>query len=451
VKDNGTGLRVKSAVYTLAYTLNNINQQSKYAAECTGDNGTNAWQTITMNISRIPNYENITALRSIMFNITDLAGNTASKTITFKQDAIKPTSKITTVPNVRHRYNTTNIRINATAKDNGSLNVNASGVKLVELYYRYSDTSNFSGNWIYVSNSTKTSSSWLFNFTNHPSQPGGYYELCTIAYDYAGNNESFPSTGDIWFLWDWKEPLPPTYSGDTLWFKQRPQFSVVFEDDNRLDTIQYRPNFDTIWTTLASDVNTSVYNTDAVGNSWVLAETYWDQMEEGELYYLYFRINDTLGNALEIVDNNQAITIRKDISAPLVTIDVPAVEDEWSMSDNFTISGFGSDHEGSGIKEAVLYYRYSEDKSNWSDWTSYGDMLDSSPFAWEFDATDGDGYYEMKIMVTDYAGNEIESEVFPLAIASFPATLTYVLVGLVAVLLFLSVIIYLTWKKKEPD
>jgi outer membrane protein assembly factor BamB len=455
VKDNGTGLRVKSAIYTLGYTLNNISQQSISSAVCTGANGTTAWQTLTMNISALPNFDNITSLSSLMFNITDLAGNTATKTVTFKQDVKKPTSFISD-KNMKKKYNSTSIRINATANDTGTLNVDASGVKLVELYYRYSESTNFSGkDWVYFANSTKTSpvvlftTTWLFNFTNRPSQSGGYFELCTIATDGANNTENFSSTGDISFLYDWKEPELPSYSGETLWFKERPQFSVVFEDDYRLDTIQYRPNLDSIWTTLASDVNSSVYNTGAVGNSWILPETYWDQMREGDVYYLYFRINDTLGNTLQVLDDNQAITIRKDISAPLVTIDVPSVEEEWSMSGNFTVSGSGNDHQGSGIKEALLYYRYSEDKSNWSSWTPYGDMLDSSPFEWDFDATDGDGYYEMKIIVTDNAGNEVESEVFPLAVASFPTTLVLILVGLITVLLLLSVIVYLQWRKKE--
>jgi hypothetical protein len=454
VKDNGTGLRVKSAIYTLVYTLNNVSQQSISSAVCTGANGTTAWQTLTMNISALPNFDNITSLSSLMFNITDLAGNTISKTVTFKQDVKKPTSHIIAQNN--KKYNSTYIRINATANDTGIINVTASGVKRVELYYRYSESTNFSGkDWIYFANSTKTSSVWLFtptwkfNFTNHPSQSGGYFELCTIATDYANNTENFSSTGDISFLYDWKEPELPSYSGETLWFKERPQFSVVFEDDYRLDTIQYRPNLDSIWTTLASDVNSSVYNTGAVGNSWILPETYWDQMREGDVYYLYFRINDTLGNTLQVLDDNQAITIRKDISAPLVTIDVPSVEEEWSMSGNFTVSGSGNDHQGSGIKEALLYYRYSEDKSNWSSWTPYGAVLDSSPFEWDFDATDGDGYYEMKIIVTDNAGNEVESEVFPLAVASFPTTLVLILVGLITVLLLLSVIVYLQWRKKE--
>ena len=37
VKDNGTGLRVKSAVYTLLYTIDTVNQQSTTSAVCTWD------------------------------------------------------------------------------------------------------------------------------------------------------------------------------------------------------------------------------------------------------------------------------------------------------------------------------------------------------------------------------------------------------------------------------
>jgi len=451
VKDNGTGLRVRSATYTLEYISDNVTLKNTSSAVCTGMNGTTDWQTMTMDISLLPVYENISALKSLTFNITDLAGNEASKTIAFKQDVKKPTSRVLTT-NMKARYNSTSIRINATANDTGTLNVDASGIRLVELDYRYSETKYFSGTeWVFFANSTKTIPSWFFNFTNRPTQPGGYYELCTIAYDIANNNESFPLTGDVSFLYDWKKPSLPSVSGDTLWFKERPQFSVIFEDDYRIDTIQYQPNFDTIWTTLSSHVNESVYDTDDVGNTWILSETYWNQMEEGELYSLYIRVNDTLGNTVEVLEGSNAIRIMKDTAAPLITIDVPSVQDEWSTESNFTVSGLGNDLQGSGIKEALLYYRYSEDNSNWSSWATYGDTLDTSPFEWDFDAVEGDGYYEMKIVVVDNAGNEIESEVFPLAITSFPTTLALVLVGLLTVLVLLSIIIYLSWRKKESD
>jgi outer membrane protein assembly factor BamB len=443
VKDNNTGLRVNSAVYTLSYTLNNVSQKSTVPALCSGKNGTKDIQLLTMNISALPFYKNITALHSIMFNITDLAGNTASKTVTFKQDTKKPTSSIIT-KQMQKRYNTSFIYINATANDTGVLNVDASGIKLVELYYRYSQKNNFTGNWIYFANSTKTNPSWKFNFTNRQNQDGGYFELCTIAKDNANNNESFPSVGDVSFLYDWKAPSLPSYSGETLWFKERPTFSVSFEDDFRLDTIQYRPNFETIWTTIASRVNSSIYNAD-----WSLKEEYWDFMAEDEVYYLYFNINDTLGNRLLVTSNAKAITIRKDTSSPSISIDTPVVSEEWVWTENFTVSGLGTDQNGSGIKDATLYYRFSEDKSNWSDWATYGQTLDYPHFEWDFNATKGDGYYEVKINVTDYAGNMGESDVFLIGVASFPTTLVAVMASLIVVLVLVSLIIFFKWRKKR--
>ena len=405
---------------------------------------------MTMNISALSFFENITSLKSITFSIADLAGNTIEKTVTFKQDTKKPTSYIKPLL-MKKRYNSSFIVINATANDTGTLNVDASGIRYVELFYRYSEDSNFSdaGDWILFANSTKSVLSWNFNFSDYPNQPGGYFELCTVATDNAGHVEDFPSTGDVWFLYDWQQPYPPDVSGETLWFKERPRFTVIFEDDYRLDTIQYHPNFETSWTTIASRINESIYDTDDVGNQWMLKQDYWDQMIEGEVYYLYFRINDTLNNTLEVLDNDQAIKIRKDISIPIVTVDTPSLETEWSWDDNFTVSGLANDQNGSGIKEALLYYRFSEDKSNWSSWAPYGDTLDFSPFEWAFNATKGDGYYQVKITVTDYAGNTIESNVIEVIVASFPMTLALVLLGLVIILVLISSLLFITWRKKK--
>jgi hypothetical protein len=141
-------------------------------------------------------------------------------------------------------------------------------------------------------------------------------------------------------------------------------------------------------------------------------------MNESEVYHLYFKINDTLGNTL-ITSDNQAMTFRKDTSAPIVTIDIPSLETETSSSNNFTVVALVNDQDGSGINKVSLYYRFSEDKSNWSSWTLYGDALSSSPFEWEYTAQEGDGYYEFKINVTDIAGNAIDSEVLHINIFPF--------------------------------
>ncbi len=442
VKDNDTGLLVNSAQYTLQYILNNITNSNTFSARCSGTNGTTQVQNITANISAIPDYANITSLNHIIFSIKDLAGNTATKSFEKKGD-INPPSSYVIKSSMKPRYNASVkfIWINATSFDNGT---NASGIQKVELYYRYSSTGKFTGNWVYFAYSTKKSPHWKFNFTSNSKQHGGYFEVCTVATDNASNNESFPARGDVSFLYDWKIPDLPSFSGDTLWFKEALTYSVLFEDDFRLDTIQYRPNFETLWITIATDVNASTYN-----KSWSLKEEYWAQMNEGEVYYLYFKINDTLGNTLNVTSNNQAISFRKDTSEPNGTIDIPSVENEISLSYNFTVSGLVIDQDGSGIKEVTLYYRFSEDNSNWSNWTVYGDTLGASPFEWEYSAAEGDGYYEFKINVTDIAGNSAESKVFPVEVISFPITLTLVMIGLVIVFSIISAVIFIKWRKRK--
>jgi hypothetical protein len=151
-----------------------------------------------------------------------------------------------------------------------------------------------------------------------------------------------------------------------------------------------------------------------------------------------------------VTSNNQAITIRKDTSAPIGTIDIPSLDMGTSSSYNFTVSGFVNDQDGSGIKEVLLYYRFSKDKSNWSSWKVYGAILNTSPYEWKYSAVDGEGYYEFKIHATDIAGNAMESKVFPVAIiSSFPMTLILVMISLVVVLCLLSTIIFIKCRKTK--
>jgi len=443
-KDNDTGLLVSSARYTLEYKdLENQTKHATYHAFCTGVNGTTNVEQITVNISKLDFFSNISTLKKLWINISDLAGNTGSLYVQIKQDKSPPVSYVLN-KSMRPRYNgkTSSIRINITSFDNGT---DASGIKRVDLYYRYSSTGNFSkSEWVYYANSTRKSPSFQFNLTNKPNRYGGYYQLCSVATDNASNIENLSDRGDVSFLYDWKVPDLPEYSGDTLWSKERLTYAVKFKDDFRLDTIQYRPNFETIWTTIATDVNASTYN-----QPWSLKEEYWDQMNEGEVYYLYFKINDTLGNTLNVTSNNQAITFRKDTAKPNGTIDFPSLETEISLSYNFTVSGLVTDQDGSGVKEVSLHYRFSKDNSSWSNWTVYGDTLRSFPFKWEFTAAEGDGYYEFIINVTDNAGNKVESKVSPIEVFPLPITLILVMIGLVVVLSLISTVIFIKWRKRK--
>jgi len=58
----------------------------------------------------------------------------------------------------------------------------------------------------------------------------------------------------------------------------------------------------------------------------------------------------------------------------------------------------------SGVGQVELFFRYSSDNESWTPWQSFG--VDSSPpYAWSFDPSEGDGYYEFRSVATDAAGN----------------------------------------------
>lgn len=442
VQDNVTGLLVNSAQYRLEYDIQNVTYYTTQKALCTGTNGTTQVQQLTMNLSKLDFYKNITALHGLQINISDLAGNLASLSVPFKQDTQKPSSHIL-AQSMKKRYNASTpfIWINATAYDNGT---DASGIDNVKLYYRYSSTGNFSGDWILFANSSISTPHWMFGFANNPSQHGGYFELTTIATDIAGNMEDFPAAGDVSFLYDWTIPDLPTLSGETLWFRQQPQFSATFTDDFRLDTVQYRSNFDTTWTTIASKINSSSYLA-----NWQLNDADWNQMQSGEEYYLYFNINDTLGNTRLVIDNNQALIIRKDTEKPNVTIDIPTEENQLITTGNFTISAFADDFNGSGISEVALYYQYSKDNSNWTEWVHFDDNLTAAPFEWTFDTPKGDGYYKFQITAVDFAGNEAQSTVVSSGVIRLPIDMVLVMIALVIVLLLIGAVLYRIWRKRK--
>lgn len=433
VKDDGSGLSVSSAKYVLVYSIKNETHTGTFDANCTGEDGTPNVETITANISKLNFYQNITGLTSINISIFDLAGNKATLSMPLTLDTDKPSSYI--IQNVEERYNSEYryVEITATADDG-----DGSDILKVELKYRYSLTPDFSGSWTLFEGKNGTSPTW--NFT---VKDGGYYELCTIAEDNAHNVEDEKEEGDVSFIYDPNPPTIPEFT-DSLWFNTTPRFSIKFEDDFLLDTIEYRPNFDTIWTILAQNISEKSYDSE-----WELPQRYWIQMEEGEKYYLYFWVNDSLGNIKIIEDPNEALTIVKDISVPNVDLEIPDLEAEWSWDDTFNISAFVDDRNGSGIKSVELFYRYSEDNITWSNWTKYKGELTSAPFEWEFQAEEGNGYYEFYIRAEDAAGNIAESGVFSTGLNIFPLIFVVAMVILVVALLIITTALFVLWRKKK--
>ncbi len=69
----------------------------------------------------------------------------------------------------------------------------------------------------------------------------------------------------------------------------------------------------------------------------------------------------------------------------------------------FEITAVASDA-FTGVENVELLYRYSLDNLNWSEWRAYR-VDDEAPWSWEFNAPEGDGFYEFVSIARDRVGN----------------------------------------------
>jgi len=445
VIDTTTGLLVTSAKYVLEYSRGSgIEKTKEINAFCSGINGTKDVQTIVANISSLDFYQDITDLYSINISIEDLAGNKASLNVKLHLDQKKPSSYILK-ENILKSYNAKYeyIRISGKSSDPGLPGKNSSGIKKTGLYYRFSQTQVFSGNWILFEEINELKSlNWKFT----AEKGGGYYELSTRAMDVAENEEDEKQQGDISFFFDPVLPTIPSFP-KTLWFNSTPIFSVKFSDDFLLDTVEYRINFETEWVVIESGINKKTYDA-----SWFLLPRYWDIMEEGEEYYLYFRVNDSVDNLVMTADREDALTIVKDVSVPIVDLEIPDIEAEWTWEDTFKIKVYADDRNGSNIQTVELWYRYSENNENWSNWNKYKDEQTFAPFVdieWEFHAEEGNGYYEFYIKAEDAAGNVALSEIFSTGVNLLPMVYLFAMLALIVLLVLLTIVLFVFWKIKK--
>ncbi|MHA1156931.1 MAG: outer membrane protein assembly factor BamB family protein, partial [Candidatus Heimdallarchaeota archaeon] len=320
VKDSGTegnitGLNVSSAEYTVKYKIKNQSgtKTNTSAAQCSGNAGSTNKETISADISELDFSENITELISIRFYIEDKAKPPNSNEFffgEFKTDTEKPYSYISNTEDINYTINTTPIKITAVAEDNRSK------IDHVTLYYRaLADTS-----WSSFSSDDKLPYSWSFSVAS------GEYELCTIATDKAGNDEDYPTEGDVSFIFDPNPPYLPSFDSEYR-FDELPEFSIEFTDDYKLKSVEYRLNFHEAneWTKINDgDIKDLSY----AGN-WNLTQNDWDHMIEGESYYMFFRLTDSLENQNITPSAGEALKIVKDLN--ITTPHDPDLSDfqEW--------------------------------------------------------------------------------------------------------------------------
>jgi len=426
VRDTYPGLDMGSARYQLDYRSSKTNKSvttSWLIPSYNGTDGTKTEQKLTMNISEL-NISEIAELESISIYIKDLAGNNASFSKSFEKDTVPPSSKIN--GSYSSKYNKpVNITSNATD--------DKSGIKNVSLYYRIVGTTAWK---LY---DTSNSAPYLWGFETSTSEN---YEFCSIAIDKAGNIEIFPSKADISFIYDQNPPYKPSFNSDGYYFNEPRMFSIKFQDDYILKSVEYRLNFQGLdeWTLIKDNINLPSYS-----GEWNLTREMWDSLKNDTTYYIYFKLTDICGNNYTTQTNSEAAKIIKDLTVSKPYLDLSNFS-EWHWNNKFTVSANIGDND---IKSMELYYRYSLDNKSWNEWTLFGKKLTEKPYEWEFNAQEGSGYYQFKTRATDAAGNIGESPLETIGVTLFPMTQIVIMIILAFVLVIITALMFNRMKKKK--
>ncbi|MCD6572399.1 MAG: choice-of-anchor J domain-containing protein [Thermoplasmata archaeon] len=223
-------------------------------------------------------------------------------------------------------------------------------------------------------------------YLNTTYTAAGLYNFTILAEDASGNkNES--SIYNFTILYN----APPVINNITITPSFRLKLGPVnisceVSDDFGVDFVKINITL--------PDGNHSVKNLSHLVNT-----TYYynDNYSKG-IYVFYIIASDIYG----VTNQSELHTFQVgDENAPNSSLD--KLSHYWYKSDHMNIWATATD-DLSGVKNMTLYYRYSLNKKNWSEWEKY-QTIDSPPWRWSFNTTEGVGYYQIYCIATDLAGN----------------------------------------------
>ena len=438
---NTSGINVSSAEFTINYSEDGSKKTFAQKAVCTGTNGTTSRVTITADISDSDVADDITTLDSIRFSIHDVDGNSnQSSWIELLFDGTPPTSSITNSDEIPLRSNDSSIEITSSAIDVETEGEYVSGVKEIGLYYRLVDETEWS---LFDSVCSQNNCSW--DFTIGPGE-GGEYEFCTLAVDNASNNESFPTEGELFVTYDPNDPMV-SFPDDIIVFNKSgviPSFDqVTFTDDYELYQIYYRLGSDGIdnWTLITTT------DEKEITPEWTITDGQWNDMIEDELSYVYFKVVDSLGNKLTLSSTDDAMKIKKDVEEVTnFTLDLNDFS-SWQWDNSYKIRVNTQD---TTISSMTLWYRFAgEDENTTMNWTRYDKALNTSPYEWDFNPEDGDGYYQFYVEATTASGVTQSSPVETQYISTFPIVELVIALVLTMVLFAVSGLVIKKYRLKD--
>ncbi|MEF8848604.1 MAG: hypothetical protein V5A68_05665, partial [Candidatus Thermoplasmatota archaeon] len=420
--DMKPGLNVSSAEYRIRYLSKSTEDKEMsdwFSADCSGQDGSKSNETITFDISGSSIANKVKKLIFIDIAISDTSGNRNSDRISdFRIDAVDPEAEILDTSEYKNVYSSP-VFFNASGEDEKS------GLKSIGLYYKLRKGEE----WTEYSTYYQTPYSWTWS-----SSTSGVYDFCAIAKDNASNMEG--KQREISFTYDENKPYIQEGYRNKYQVNIPPMINVTFKDDYELQKIEYRLNTKarSNWTLLKDEINSGTYEA-----SIQIDNQTWNNFDESESYYVYFNITDSVGNNYLMEDN--IIEIVKDLTVNRVSLDFPDF-DSFRLDDKYDVQANVDDED---IKEIHLYYRYSENEENWSEWKRYG-QPQTENFKWVFEPKEGDGFYEFKTKAWDSAGNVAGSDVERKKIESFPLLLVVAAIIISAVVL-VAVFIFVVRRK----
>ena len=252
----------------------------------------------------------------------------------------------------------------------------------VEIYY---PNATLMGNY---SMSYIAPSTWYYNHSYAYPDPLGTYSYVVKAYNATG----WSSSATYNFVL--QDTTSPSSSVDamTYWHKAAVVVTATATDNYALANVS-------LWYRYSSD--------NATWGSWTFFSKdttppwQWTfNFPNGEGYYEFYSIaNDTAGNT-EAAPGTADEIAAYDATSPSSSVNAMTY---WYTSLPITVTASASDAL-SGVKQVTLYYRYSSNNATWGSWQSFATDT-TPPWQWNFNAPNGDGYYELYTIAEDNASN----------------------------------------------
>ncbi len=330
-------------------------------------------------------------------------------------DTVKPESHVHEMEDYWYTEGMLPVEANATDIIPSS-GAEPSGLKNVELHYRYSPDNTTWSSWRLFGTDNGPSYGWSFN----APEGDGYYELYTISGDVARNVENKPVEPDERIGVDTTPPesevgpvRPYWRDADHVPFKVsaratdnwRRNSTLIVGSGVKSVELQYRYSKDNEnwggWKHYEKD------NSRSDGWSWMF-DVQADGFDDG--YYEFRTVATDIAQNVEQPPESADSRAGVDTVKPRSHVD--KIERYWWTPDMLPYKITASSEDiippndavPSGSDNVALFYRSSYDNETWTDWKLFG-VDHNRPYSFAFDAPDGYKFYEVYTIAEDVAGN----------------------------------------------